>query len=103
MDRTPHGSGSSGQGNGGPPKQGSNDPELDTSSLAGMGVQFLVAILLFLFIGKWLDSRLGTSPWLLILGVVSGATASTVAMYRRVFPSDKSNKANAVDSSKNKP
>ena len=65
-----------------------------------MGVQFLVAILLFLFIGKWLDSRLGTSPWLLILGVFSGAAASTVAMYRRVFPPDKTKQA---DSSKKRP
>jgi len=57
--------------------------------LAGMGVQFLVAILLFLFLGKWLDSRLGTSPWLLILGVFSGAGASMFAMYRRAFPPEK--------------
>jgi F0F1-type ATP synthase assembly protein I len=88
MDRSPQDSGSFGQGHSGPPKRGSTDAGLDNSSLAGMGVQFLVAILLFLFIGKWLDSRLGTSPWLLILGVFSGATASTVAMYRRVFPPD---------------
>jgi F0F1-type ATP synthase assembly protein I len=88
MDRSPQDSGSSGQGSG-PPGRGSNGADLDTSSLAGMGVQFVVAILLFLFLGKWLDSRLGTSPWLLILGVFSGATASMVAMYRRVFPPDK--------------
>ena len=100
MDRSPQDSGSSGKGTGGPPKGGSNDPGLDTSSLAGMGVQFLVAILLFLFLGKLLDSRLGTSPWLLILGVFAGATASTVAMYRRVFPPDKTKQA---DSSKKRP
>jgi F0F1-type ATP synthase assembly protein I len=54
-----------------------------------MGVQFVVAILLFLFLGKWLDSRLGTGPWLMILGVFSGAGASMFAMYRRVFPPEK--------------
>ena len=54
-----------------------------------MGVQFVAAILLFLFLGKWLDSRLGTAPWLLILGVFVGAGASTFAMYRRVFPPEK--------------
>jgi ATP synthase protein I len=57
-----------------------------SSELAGMGVQFVVAILLCLFLGKWLDARLGTSPWLLILGVFVGATAATVAMYRKAFP-----------------
>ena len=51
-----------------------------------MGVQFVVAILLFLFAGKWLDSKLGTSPWLLIAGVFLGASASMYSMYRRVFP-----------------
>src|SRR5690242_5986319 len=99
MDGAPRNSGSSGQGSGGPPKRGSDNAGLDTSSLAGLGIQFVIAILLFLFIGKWLDSRLGTSPWLLILGVFSGATASTVAMYRRIFPSDKTNQA---DTSKNR-
>ena len=41
-----------------------------------MGIQFLAVILLFLFLGKWLDSRLGTAPWLLIVGVFCGAGAS---------------------------
>ena len=54
-----------------------------------MGLQFVIAILLCLFIGKWLDARLGTAPWLLILGVFLGAGASIVAMYRRAFPPEK--------------
>jgi len=54
-----------------------------------MGIQFVVAILLCLFAGKWLDSKLGTSPFLLILGVFLGAGASMVAMYRKVFPPEK--------------
>jgi ATP synthase protein I len=64
-----------------------------TAGLAGMGVQFVVAILLCLFAGKWLDARLGTAPWLLILGVFLGAGASIVAMYRRAFPPDKQGSA----------
>jgi F0F1-type ATP synthase assembly protein I len=55
-----------------------------------MGVQFVVVILVFLFIGKWLDSRLGTTPWLLILGVFVGAGASMYGMYRKVFPPETS-------------
>ena len=100
MDRSPQDSGPSGQGSGGPPKRGSYDAGPDYSSLAGMGFQFVIAILLFLFIGKWLDSRLGTSPWLLILGVFSGATASMISMYRKVFPPDASK---GEDSSKKRP
>jgi len=60
-----------------------------TSGFAGLGVQFLVVILLFLFGGKWLDARLGTAPWLLILGVFVGAGTGMFVMYRRVFPPEK--------------
>lgn len=70
-----------------PGSRGNSSPNF--ASLAGMGVQFVVAILLFLFLGKWLDERLGTSPWLLILGVFGAAGASTYAMYRKVFPSER--------------
>ena len=87
MDRSPKGSDDSGHGGGNRPTNASSSP--DAMGLAGMGVQFLAAILLFLFLGKWLDSRLGTSPWLLILGVFCGAGASMFAMYRRVFPPEK--------------
>jgi ATP synthase protein I len=72
---------------------GTSPPGQDSSpnfaNLAGMGVQFVVAILVFLFLGKWLDGRLGTSPWFLILGVFGAAGASTYAMYRKVFPSER--------------
>lgn len=61
----------------------------NTSGFAGLGVQFLVVILLCLFGGKWLDARLGTAPWLLILGVFVGAGAGMYVMYRRVFPPEK--------------
>lgn len=56
-----------------------------------MGVQFVVAIVLFLFVGRWLDARLGTAPWLMILGVFGGAGASMYAMYRKIFPPNKPN------------
>ncbi|MGH7458037.1 MAG: AtpZ/AtpI family protein [Longimicrobiaceae bacterium] len=51
---------------------------------AGAGFQFAAAILLFLFAGRWLDSRLGTEPWLLIGGVFVGAVAGFYALYRQL-------------------
>ncbi len=59
-------------------------PESSPASLAGVGFQFVASILLFLFIGKWLDGKLGTEPWLLILGVFVGAAAGFYSMYRKV-------------------
>ena len=55
------------------------------ASFAGAGVQFVVAILLFLYVGKWADSKLGTAPWLLMLGVFVGAGTGFYSFYRRIM------------------
>ncbi|MHB1096864.1 MAG: AtpZ/AtpI family protein [Gemmatimonadaceae bacterium] len=48
----------------------------------GLGLQFVLSILFFLYIGQWVDGKLGTSPWFMILGVFTGATAAFYSMYR---------------------
>ena len=48
----------------------------------GLGLQFVLSLLLFLYVGKWVDTKLGTSPWFLILGVFTGASAAFYSMYR---------------------
>lgn len=55
------------------------------ASFAGAGAQFVVAILLFLYIGKWLDARFGTSPWLLMTGVFVGAAGGFYSFYHRIM------------------
>jgi F0F1-type ATP synthase assembly protein I len=67
--------GSTGGGEGGP----------SPASFAGAGIGFVISILLFLYIGKWLDAKLGTAPWLLIAGVFVGAGAGFYSFYRRIM------------------
>jgi ATP synthase protein I len=50
----------------------------------GVGLQFAAAIVLFLFLGRWLDSRLGTEPWLLLAGVLVGSVAGFFSLYRQL-------------------
>ena len=52
------------------------------SAMAGLGVQFVVTILIFLFIGQWLDRKLGTTPWMLLTGVLLGAALGFWMMLR---------------------
>lgn len=52
---------------------------------AGLGLQFAVSILLFLYLGQWIDRRLGTEPWFMIVGVFTGAGASFYSMYRKLM------------------
>jgi ATP synthase protein I len=55
----------------------------------GVGLQFAASIVLFLFLGQWLDSRLGTEPWLLLIGVFVGAGAGFYSLYRQLMTAQK--------------
>lgn len=54
------------------------------SEFAGVGLQFAVSIVLFALAGIWLDKRLGSSPWFVLLMVFGGSGLSFWSMYRRV-------------------
>ena len=61
----------------------------------GHGLTMALATLLFLLVGWWLDSRLGTTPILSILGAFVGAGAGFYRLYYHVViaPSLKSQDA----------
>jgi F0F1-type ATP synthase assembly protein I len=61
---------------------------LSGARFAGFGVQFVAAILVFLYLGRWVDGKLGTAPLFLIVGVFVGAGASFYAMYLAVTRKD---------------
>jgi len=52
---------------------------------AGVGLQFALTIVAFMFAGMWLDRTLGTSPLLLILFVFGGAGAGFYSIYRKLM------------------
>jgi ATP synthase protein I len=57
------------------------------TEFAGIGIQFAASILIFVFLGVWLDRRLGTSPWLVIICVFVGAAGGFFSMYRKMIAS----------------
>ena len=63
--------------------------EIQMGSFAGVGLQFAVAIVAFLFLGQWADKKLGTSPVLLLAGVFIGGGAAFYSMYRRLTTAQK--------------
>lgn len=50
----------------------------------GLGLTWAMATLLFLAVGWWLDTKLGTTPWLLIVGACVGASAGFYYLYQTV-------------------
>jgi len=65
----------------------SNGPS--STKYAGIGLQFAVSILVFLYAGQWLDRKFGTSPIFLMLGVFVGAGAAFYSMYRKLMADQK--------------
>ena len=48
---------------------------------SGLGLQLAVSVMLFLFGGSWLDGKLGTRPWLTLIGAFVGAGAGFYSLY----------------------
>lgn len=53
-----------------------------------MGFQLAAAMTAFGAIGWWLDGRLGTGPWLLVVGLLLGATGGMIAIIRTSLKKD---------------
>lgn len=53
-------------------------------SLAQVGMTFVVSTVLGLAGGYWADRWLGTSPWLMLLGLGFGIAAGFVNLFRAV-------------------
>jgi len=48
---------------------------------AELGFAMAACVIVGVILGKWLDGRLGTSPWLLLLGCFLGAAAAFKVLY----------------------
>lgn len=51
-------------------------------ALSAVGISFVLAIAIGVGGGIWLDRQLGTSPWLLFLGLILGFAAGVVNIYK---------------------
>ena len=62
---------------------------LSGADVAGVGLQFALAIIVFLYAGQWLDNRFGTNGLFTIAGVFIGAAAAFYNMYRKISAAQK--------------
>ena len=89
---TPPGASGSRGGPGGAPGRGRGDRGTrggasgnGAAAFAGVGIQLGLTLTLFALLGRWLDDRLHTGPWLLLVCVFVGAAAGLYSVYRRVI------------------
>ena len=72
------------------PRKTDPKPEaLDLRAFAGVGLQFAVAIVIFVLLGQWVDKKLGTSPAFLLIGVFIGGSAAFYNLYRKISAAQK--------------
>lgn len=54
------------------------------SDYLGIGVQIATSFVFFVFLGYWADTKLGTSPLLLLVGVVVGMVGMGLVLMKTV-------------------
>lgn len=60
-----------------------------TLSASSVGLELAIAVIIGLFVGRWLDGQLGTTPWMMILWLGFGFTAGLRGVFRHVRIADK--------------
>jgi ATP synthase protein I len=49
-----------------------------------LGIQLALTIVVVFFIGRWLDAKFGTTPWLMIAALFIGCTGGMIQFIRTV-------------------
>jgi hypothetical protein len=68
-----------------PPGKSPSTGERSPWVLAGLGMQFFVALVLFAYAGAWLDRRFDSSPLWMLVGVFLGGGGTFYLSYRRLM------------------
>ena len=48
-----------------------------------LGLQLAISVVVFFFLGRWLDGKFGTAPWLMLLGAAMGITGALIGFIRK--------------------
>jgi ATP synthase protein I len=60
-----------------------------TLSLSSVGLEMGIAVIIGVLLGRWLDGKVGTSPWMLLLFTGLGMAAGMKGVFRAVREADK--------------
>jgi hypothetical protein len=76
--------------------EGTPEPDSTVVQLgrySGLGLQWALSVVLFLFAGRWLDKRIGTDPYLTVVGAFVGGAAGFYALYAALTKGQKKDRA----------
>jgi ATP synthase protein I len=64
-----------------------------TARLASVGIELSLSTVIGLLGGRWLDGKLGTDPWLMIVGLVLGVVAGFRSLIRTAQRANRENES----------
>lgn len=64
------------------PEDGGKTPFASSGPYLTIGAQLAFAVVVFFFLGQWLDTKFETTPWLTIVGSVLGITGGLMKFIR---------------------
>ncbi len=66
---------------------------LEAGPYLSLGVEVAISMVFFVLLGYFADTWLGTSPWLLVVGIGLSVVATGVTLYRAVGEMDRASAA----------
>jgi len=66
------------------PAEDPHTPGTDYGSYLTLGLQLAITVVVFFFLGRWLDGKFGTDPWLMLAGLALGITGGLTAFLMKV-------------------
>lgn len=64
---------------------GKKNPVRDFGPFLTLGLQLAISVVVFFFIGYWLDGKFGTSPWCTLGGAFLGAVGGLIKFLREAM------------------
>jgi F0F1-type ATP synthase assembly protein I len=55
---------------------------MQSLKMSSVGIEFALSVVIGMFAGRWLDGRVGTQPWLMLVGVIIGFAAGLRSLVR---------------------
>jgi len=62
-----------------------------------LGIQLAAAVVIFLVLGVWVDSKLGTSPLFTLLGLLLGSAGGFIKFFRTVSQLEQKDRPSSRD------
>lgn len=74
-------------------KKKQSTPLNDYLDASALGIELVVSVLLGAGAGYWVDKKLSTFPWFTVIGLILGAAAGFLSVYRAFIKGDDDSKS----------